>query len=334
MVDNKWIQKLPKIDLHCHLDGSIGIDMMRQLLISNELMIKEEHLKEALQVSEKCTSLTEYLRKFELPLRCLQTEQGLKSAMVSLLKDAAAENIKYIEIRFAPMLSVNDQLSCKKVIESVIMGLKEGERQYNIHASIIVCAMRHHLVEKNMEMLKIARELLDSGICALDLAGDETAYPTKKQRELFYMAKKYDMPFTIHSGECGNIGNVKEAIELGARRLGHGIALRKSEDLISICKQKGIGIEMCPSSNLQTKAVDNWSTYPLELFLKKELMATINTDNRTVSNTSITHELTLIYEKMYQNKETIIKLLKNAVEVSFAKDNIKEEILRSLQRAI
>lgn len=331
-MDKNWIKSLPKIDLHCHLDGSIGVDVVRKLLSSNELPAKDECLKNALQM--KYGSLTEYLKKFELPIRCLQTENGLKTAMINLLKNAAEENIKYLEVRFAPMFSVNDQLDCRKVIESVLDGLKEGKKEFNIHASVIVCAMRQHSVEKNIKMLAIAREYLNSGICALDLAGDESIYPTREQRELFNLAKAWDIPFTIHSGECGSIENVKEAIELGARRLGHGIALRKNDDLIKICRYKKIGIEMCPTSNFQTKAVDSWSTYPLQSFLEQKLLVTINTDNRTVSNTSMTEELMLTYENINKSKEIVIKLLQNAVEISFAEDNIKEELLRELKKAI
>ncbi|WP_069999004.1 adenosine deaminase [Cellulosilyticum sp. I15G10I2] len=333
MRNESWIQKLPKIDLHCHLDGSMGIEAVREQLARSEFLLPDDRLKDALQVSENCTSLTEYLKKFELPLKCLQTEKGLKAATLNLLKQAAAENIKYIEIRFAPLLSVNQTLDCRQVIESVVSGLQEGEKRYAVHGGIIVCAMRHHTAEKNIEMLKTARVLLGHGVCALDLAGDESAYPTQMQRELFYKAKQWDMPFTIHSGECGSVENVKEAIELGARRLGHGIALRKSEALIKLCRQKQIGIEMCPSSNLQTKAIDSWHDYPLELFLEKGLLATINTDNRTVSNTSITEELMLVYENMHYNKEVIINLLKNAAEVSFAKDHVKNELLSALHKA-
>lgn len=334
MKDIEWIRNLPKIDLHCHLDGSMDIETVRSLLGKEEQAIQDSELSERLQVSEDCTSLTEYLQKFELPLSCLQVEEGLKLATTRLLKQAADENVQYIEIRFAPMLSVHPDLSCKKVIESVVQGLKEGEKKYPARGGIIVCAMRHHSVEKNIEMLKVAREMLGYGVCALDLAGDESLYPTKLQRELFYMAKKWEMPFTIHSGECGSIENIEEAITLGASRLGHGIALKKSPALIEECRKRRIGIEMCPSSNKQTKAVSSWDEYPLELFLQNGLLATINTDNRTVSRTSITKELMIAYEMLHDDKESIMKLLKNAIEVSFAKADLKHEMLEKLNKVL
>lgn len=334
MKDMEWIKNLPKIDLHCHLDGSMDIETVRSLLGKGEGTIQDSELSEALQVSEDCTSLTEYLKKFEIPLSCLQTEKALKLATTRLLKQAADENVQYIEIRFAPMLSVYPDLSCKKVIESVVQGLAEGEEKYPVRGGIIVCAMRHHSVEKNIEMLKAAREMLGYGVCALDLAGDESVYPTKLQRELFFAAKKWEIPFTIHSGECGSIENIEEAIALGATRLGHGIALKKSRTLMEECRKKRIGIEMCPSSNKQTKAVNSLDEYPLELFLEKGLLATINTDNRTVSRTSVTKELMIAYEMLHHNKESIVKLLKNAIEVSFAKDDTKQGMLKNLNKVL
>ena len=334
MMDREWIKNLPKVDLHCHLDGSMDAMLVRSLLNSTELPLGDDELVKALQVSENCTSLTEYLTKFDLPLRCLQTEKGLKAAVINLLRLAAEENTRYIEIRFAPMLSVHPDLSCLKVIESVVAGLREGEKQYPVKGGIIVCAMRHHSVEKNIRMLSAARQMQGEGVCALDLAGDESAYPTKLQRELFICANKWEMPFTIHSGECGSVENIEEAINLGAKRLGHGIALQKSEALMEVGRKKRIGIEMCPSSNIQTKAVNSFQDYPLSLFLEKGLLATINTDNRIVSRTSMTQELMIASELLKDNKEVLVQLLKNGVEVSFAKDDVKEEMMKALNKAL
>lgn len=330
-MDIEWIKNLPKVDLHCHLDGSLGIKVIRQLLPKAELPVQDACLMKKLQMTQG--NLTQYLEKFNIPIQCLQTRKGLQLAVIHLMEDAAAENVKYIEIRFAPLLSVNKELDCRGVIESVLEGVKQGEKKYNIYGSVIVCAMRNHSVEKNIKMLTIAREYYNSGVCALDLAGDESKYITNEQKKLFLLAQKWEIPFTIHSGECGSIKNVKDAIELGARRLGHGIALQKDEKLIEICKDKQIGIELCPSSNFQTKAVNSWIDYPLKTFFEKGLLVSINTDNRTVSNTSIVKELRLVYENVSQNKDMIRRLLQNAVKVSFAKEEIKEEILREIQEA-
>lgn len=324
------LNKLIKLDLHCHLDGSLNIDSVLECLEAQGKSYERVELERKLKVEPDCTSLTEYLGKFDLPLQLLQTAEGLKRAAYELVRDASQENVKYMEVRFAPMLSVNDNLSCKKVLESVIDGLESAGKQYRVYASAIVCAMRHHSEEQNLEMLRMAREFLGHGVCALDLAGDESGFPTHLFRNVFGEARRLEMPFTIHSGECGSVENVREAIELGAKRMGHGIALQKSTQLQKKCAEKRIGIEMCPTSNLQTKAVQDLNSYPLEMFVKAGIPASINTDNRTVSGTTITQEMRLVMERLHQPEEVILQCTKNAIETAFADDAVKHELYKKI----
>lgn len=324
------LKNLIKLDLHCHLDGSLNVDSVLECFKEQGIDYEKTELERKLKVQPDCTSLTEYLEKFDLPLQLLQTSAGLRRATFELVRDASKENVKYIEVRFAPMLSVNGRLDCKKVIESVIDGLKEAEKQYGVYASVIVCAMRHHSIEENLKMLRVAREFLGHGVCALDLAGDESGFPTHLFREVFGEARRLDMPFTIHSGECGSVDNVREAIELGAKRMGHGIALQKRIELQMICRNKRIGIEMCPTSNLQTKAVEDLSFYPLEEFVKENIPVSINTDNRTVSGTTITQEIQLVMERLHQPEEVILQCTKNAIETAFADDAMKHELYQEM----
>lgn len=319
-----------RIELHCHLDGSLNVDFVQSHLSLQGIIINRKELEEKLKVRSDCTSLTEYLEKFDLPLLCLQTYDGLEQAAYELVMDAAKDDVAYIEVRFAPMLSTNKGLTCKEVIESVVCGLKKGERESGTYASAIVCAMRHHSLEQNMEMLKAAKPFVGNGVCALDLAGDESAFPTKLFRELFIQAKEWEIPFTIHSGECGSVDNIREAIELGAKRLGHGIALEKNSELRQLCKEKEIGIEMCPTSNLQTKAVDSLESYPLKQFLEEGLLVSVHTDNRTVSGTTMEQEEKLVKERLQISDEMWLECTKNAIQTAFASEEIKEELMRRM----
>ena len=245
------IKTIPKLELHCHLDGSLTKSMMERHL--GRTISQEE-----LTVSEDCTSLTEYLEKFDLPVQCLQDEKGLEDGAYTFVEEIAKERVEYMEVRFAPMLSVHEHLSCEKVIEAVRKGMERAKADFQVQYGIIVCAMRNHSPEQNLAMLKCAREFLGHGVCALDLAGDESAFPTAGFRDIFAEAKRLGMPFTIHSGETGNLENVREAYELGAGRIGHGIALQKDPDLMKAYAKAGIGVEMCPTSNFQTKAAAGW----------------------------------------------------------------------------
>ena len=233
------------------------------------------------------------------------------------MEEIAKEKVEYIEVRFAPMLSVHENLSCRQVIEAVRKGMERGKEDFQVRYEIIVCAMRNHSEEQNLAMLKCAREYLGEGVCALDLAGDESAYPTAQFRNIFQEAKRLGMPYTIHSGETGNLDNVREARELKAARIGHGIALKKDPELMKAYAKDGIGVEMCPTSNFQTKAVQTWQDYPLRQFLDAGIKVSVNTDNRTVSGTTMTQELTKVYEQYGRDEELIFTLLGNAADTAF-----------------
>ena len=319
-----------RIELHCHLDGSLNVDFVDTILRKQGINIERTELEEKLKVKPDCTSLTEYLEKFDLPLQCLQTKEALEQAAYELVMDAAKDDVAYIEVRFAPMLSTEKGLTCAEVIDSVVRGLKKGERESGTYAYAIVCAMRHHSLEQNLEMLKATKPFVGKGVCALDLAGDESAFPTSLFRELFLQAKEWQIPFTIHSGECGSVDNIREAIALGAKRLGHGIALEKSPELRQLCKEKGIGIEMCPTSNLQTKAVKGLDGYPLKQFLEEGLLVSVHTDNRTVSGTTMEREEKLVKEHLQISDEMWLQCTRNAIQTAFASDEIKEELMRRM----
>lgn len=315
------LRKLPKIELHCHLDGSLSREFFERRLGRE---VKETEL----QVEKDCRNLAEYLAKFRLPLECLKDAEAFREAGYDILRTMSGENVRYAEIRFAPLSSVSEELTVPRMLEALFEGLESGKRSYHIDYNVIVCAMRHESEEKNYAMFRAAREFLGAGVCAADLAGAEAQYPMSEFMELFGKVKKLGMPFTIHAGECGNAENIADAVRAGAARIGHGIAMQGKGDVQELVKSKGVGIEMCPISNLQTKAVKSPADYPLREFLDRELLVTLNTDNRTVSGTSLTRELEFIRETYGIRDEEIVRCMKNAVQVSFADDGLKERLYR------
>ena len=316
-MNREDIIKLPKLDLHCHLDGSLS-----KVFLENTL--GRSFTMEELSIDMDCKSLVEYLEKFDIPLEAMNSKENIKAATIDVMKSASIEGVRYIEIRFAPLLSISNSMNTRDVIEAVIEGLKEGRKLFNIYGNAICCAMTHHDIKDSMAMFKVAREYYGSGVAGLDLAGDEANHPIGEFEELFGFAKDLGMSFTIHAGEAGPKSNIEGAIEYGAKRIGHGIAMRNDERLLKLAKDKCIGIEMCPISNYQTKAVSRDEFYPYSDYLKRGILATINTDNRLVSNTSITNEILFLQNKSMINDEEILKGIKNAIEVSFASDDIKD----------
>lgn len=314
------IKTMPKIDLHCHLDGSMTLESVERIL-------GRKVEPEELEAGDRCQNLAEYLERFRLPLQCLQTAEGLRAVAKEFLLDVAKENTSYVEVRFAPLSAVHEQLNCRQVVEAVLEGLKDAEKQCGVPWNVIACAMRHQPQEDSLAMMKVCREYLGEGICAVDLAGDEAAYPMEGFRELFAQAKKLGFPFTIHAGECGRVENVLEAVECGASRVGHGIALRGHLAAQKVCAEKRIGIEMCPTSNLQTRAAEK-KNYPIREFMEAGLLVTLNTDNRTVSRTSMTDEMALVSQEYGITEEELEWFYRNAVEVSFADEQVKQSLLK------
>lgn len=315
------LKKLPKIELHCHLDGSLSREFIQERMGRS---VSEEELS----VTPECKSLTEYLEKFHLPGACIKDEAGLEGAGYDILKSMSRENICYAEIRFAPLLSVTERMGTEQVIASLLRGLEKGRKEFAVEYNVITCAMRHHSEEENYQMIKTARQFLGLGVCAADLAGAEAQYPMTEFMELFRKTRKLGMPFTIHAGECGNAQNILDAVEAGAGRIGHGIAMRGNPAIQRQVREAHVGVEMCPTSNLQTKAVKNGSEYPIREFMDAGIRVSVNTDNRTVSATSMTKELELIQERYGITDSDILRLMKSAVETAFADDDLKNRLYR------
>lgn len=322
MTEQEWKQ-IPKVELHCHLDGSLSRSFLEKQLGRT---VREEELS----VGMDCSSLVEYLEKFDLPCCCLRTEEGLEAAGYDLLQTMSMENVCYGEIRFAPLLSVTEEMDTEQVIAALLRGLERGRQQFGVEYNVITCAMRHHSEEENFRMLRTAREFLGAGVCAADLAGAEAQYPMTEFMELFRKTKKLGMPFTIHAGECGSVKNIADAVEAGAGRIGHGIAMRGKPQVQELVKNAGVGVEMCPVSNLQTKAVKNIEEYPIGEFLDAGLLVSVNTDNRTVSRTSLSRELELLQKNWGIQKEQICLLMKNGVQTAFAEDSVKDRLYRKI----
>ena len=323
MLEKDFLNR-PKIDLHCHLDGSLVLKSMSEIL-------GREVLEEEIQVSDNCTSLAEYLQKFDLPISCIQTEAGLKKSAKDFLLNLQKDHVKYIEARFAPFFSCGEGLSYRQVMESVLDGFKEASEECGILYQVIACNMRHLDEETNIRMMRECREFLGEGLCSIDLAGDEAGMPNALFGNLFAEAKRLDYPYTIHAGECGSVQSVLDAVEMGAKRIGHGIAMMGNLEVQKVLANKRVGVEMCPISNYQTKALQPEAVYPIREFAKTGVMVTVNTDNRTVSNTSITKEMEFLNERFGISEEELYCYQMNAVDVAFCDEVMKHEIWKALK---
>lgn len=335
MISNamaKQLTKLPKIELHCHLDGSVRLSTLKAYGIQEHILkadLSELELRSLAEVSEDCPSLADYLKRFDLPLKIMQTEEALTRITKELVEDASADGVKYIEIRFAPHLHQERGLTLNAIISAVIKGAKAGELSTGTRANIILCCMRHLPPSSSVALVEAGRPFLGQGVVALDLAGDEHNYPPEHHSEAFDLAKAYGYHITVHAGETGIVENIRKSVEkLHAQRIGHGVSLYKDPMLLEEIKASGIPLEMCPTSNLHTKAADSYEAHPLHEYLSKDVRVTLNTDNRTVSGITMTQE-TVNMLSSGLNEAQLQTLYMNAVDVIF--DSAEEKArLRAL----
>ncbi|WP_281699297.1 adenosine deaminase [Cetobacterium somerae] len=328
-------EKLPKIELHCHLDGSVRPETIIELAKIEGVDLPTsniEKIKNILIAPMECTSLNEYLERFQVPVAIMQSKESLKRVAYELMEDSAKENIKYIEIRFAPLLHTNKGLTSEDIIQSVLEGIKEGEKNYDIKGNLILSFLRHMPAETIYEVIEIGKKYLGQGVVAIDLCASEEKGFCEKFIKPFLLGKNYGYRVTIHAGETGIGENVFDAIQLlRAERIGHGIHIKNCKEAYELVKEKNIFLEMCPTSNVQTKAVNSFDAHPILDFHRDGIKVTINTDNRTVSNTTLTNECHVIKENFEIDLDTYKNIYFNSVDAAFTDCQTKEKLKNLLK---
>ncbi len=324
------------IDLHLHLDGSINPQDMPQLAKMSGVALgpeREERIRELLMVEPGCRSLAQYLEKFDLPLQVLQTEESMEFAVYRLLERMQCQGLCHVEIRFAPQLHREKGLTQEEAVRAAAAGLAQGTRDFGISAGLILCCMRGAgNREENLETVAVAERFLGKGVCAVDLAGNEAAYPTEAFAEAFDRARERRIPAVIHAGEAAGAESVRKALELGAIRIGHGIRAVEDPKLLEELKARNTFLELCFSSNLQTKAVDSPERYPLLELLERGIRATVNTDNVTVSATSLKQEYLLLQSRFSLSGSVLRQLALNAAEGAFVTEEERATLRERIER--
>lgn len=304
------------IDLHLHLDGSLTpAYVIRQAKKQGiELPVWEEkELEKYMTAPVDCQDLNEYLEKFDLPCSVMQTEDGLTDAAQDVCRQMKEQGLKYVEIRFAPQLHTKKDLTQEQIVKAVLKGLICDD---DFEAKVILCCMRRENNEQeNLETIHMAAKYLGKGVVAADLAGAEALFPTSSFEKVFQEAKKEGVPFTIHAGEADGPESIWTALKFGARRIGHGVRCLEDEELVTYLREKQIPLEVCPTSNFQTKAVKG--EYPLKKMLEKGLCVTLNTDNTTVSGTTLEKEYDIARNQLGLTEEEIRTLKENAEKSRF-----------------
>lgn len=327
------IKQLPKIDLHCHLDGSVSLQQVQRNLALLSEPLPETILKKLIVAPQQCENLTEYLQCFEMLKRSLSNQQLILLGVLDICRQASEEHLVYLELRFSPYHLSSEQFSMEEVVLAVIEAVQQAQQHYPVKVGIILCMMRSRSLQINQQVLQLSLKYR-AAICGVDLAGNEQKYPTKLYQILLNEVVQAGLPLTVHAGETGNPDNIRDAVQQGAKRIGHGIAAMQDEQLIQLLATKGVTLELCPVCNVQTRASHSWAAYPFATFFKEQqLHVTINTDNRTVSNTSLTREFLTLQEHFGLTVEEMKQLTLNSLAASFTSEQEKQRLARQITDA-
>lgn len=327
-------ERLPKTDLHVHLDGSLRLSTILDLAEQQGVELPadtREGLSKAMHLGERSGSLVEYLKAFEITLRVMQTADALYRIAYELAEDAARENVRYMEVRYSPMLHTKRGLRGVAVVEAVLAGLRDAYEEHGIESNVIVCGIRNISPEASLEMAQLAVAYKNRGVVGFDLAGAEYDYPPKHHKEAFQLIRHNNISTTIHAGEAYGPESIAQAIHVcGAHRIGHGCRLREDGDLLHYVNDHRVPLECCPSSNVQTGAVRDLQTHPLKLYHDLGLRVTINTDNRLITDTSVSRELWLCHSEMGLDASDIARVVLNGFKAAFLPFHIKQGYVRRI----
>ena len=328
------IQALPKAELHCHLDGSLRISTILELAENQGVKLpvqNESNLADLLFVENKVQNLEEYLQRFEITLSVMQTAESLQRCTYELIEDAAKENIRYIEIRYSPILHTKDGMTMNESVEAVKYGLEKGGEDFGIHSGIIICGIRNISPKISLQLAEVAVSYKDKGVVGFDLAGAEENFPAKDHMEAFYFILNNNLNVTIHAGEAFGPSSIHQAIHYcGAHRIGHGTRLRENEDLMNYVQDHRITLEVCLTSNWHTRSVPSLEEHPFKYYYDRDIRVTLNTDNRLMSDTTLTKEFHLAHELFNLSLHDFRQLTITAMKSSFLPHDKRKKMIRSI----
>lgn len=317
------------IDLHLHIDGSISMKTARKLAGMQGIAIptSSEELSRRMSVIAGCKSLLDYLDRFQLPCSLLHIREALYLCTYELLEELYDQGLKYAEIRFAPQKSCSEGLTQYEATEIVLRAMHDVP----MPCGLIVSMMRgddNH--DQNLETVEVARQFAKQGVVAVDLAGAESLFPTHTFSEEFATVHRSGVPLIIHAGEAAGAQSVREAIDAGAVRIGHGVRSLEDPEVVSMLVERGITLELCPTSNLNTGIFSSYTDYPLRKLMDAGVRVCINTDNMTVSSTTLQQEWQHMISTFHLTDCEIGQIVRNTIEASFAPKQLKEVLIRNV----
>ncbi len=337
-LTQRIIQRLPKTDIHCHLDGCLRPRTTLELADAQGVRLPTRRLPaltQLLQAGRRTRSLADYLKIFDLTLSVLQEKDALYRVAYELAEDAADENVRHLEVRYSPILHRKRGLKFTDIVDPVIQGLADAGRLNQLSTGVIICGIRSMNPRTSMELAELAVAYKGRGVLAFDLAGQEKDYPAKAHRAAFRLVLKENINSTVHAGEAFGPASIAQALHYcGAHRIGHGTRLREDADLMRYVNDHRIPLEVCLSSNVQTRTVRSIREHPFHFYFKQGLRVTLNTDSRLISATTVSKEVTLAARSFRLSPYEVKRILINGFKSSFLPYAQKARLLREVNLEI
>ena len=332
------IERLPKTDLHCHLDGCLRPRTILELADMQGVRLPTRNLAQLtriLEAGKRTRNLADYLKIFDYTLSVMQEREALYRVAWELVEDAAAEHVRHLEVRYSPILHRMKRLPYDQIVETVIKGLADSGKKHNVSTGVIICGIRSMDPRKSAALAELAVEYKHRGVLGFDLAGQEKDYPAKAHRAAFQIVIKNNVNSTVHGGEAFGPESIAQALHYcGAHRIGHGTRLIESPDLLAFVNDHRIPLEVCLTSNVQTRAVRSLKEHPFREYFRLGLRVTLNTDNRLMSGTTVSKELALASRTFRLNPYEMKRIIINGFKSSFLPYAQKARMLREVNLEI
>jgi adenosine deaminase len=331
------LARLPKAELHVHLDGSLRPSTMMDLADERRVDLPAD-TPEALaahMLAPRGGDLVAYLERFETTVALMQDADALERITYELVVDHATENVRWVEVRFCPALCTREGLRADEVLDAASAGLRRAEAEYAVRGALIVCALRSEPAAASLEMAELAVAYAGRGVCGFDLAGAEAGHPVLRHAEAFDRAAEAGLPITIHAGEAYGPDSIRQAIERGhASRIGHGTRLGQDPELLDEIRRRGIPLEVCLTSNVQTGVVARVADHPARDYLRRGVAVCVSTDNRLMSGVTLTGEYEHARDALGLTWRELVRVARAGFEHAFATEELKTDLLAAFDREV
>jgi adenosine deaminase len=334
-LSREWLRALPKAELHCHLDGSLRPATLLELAREYGKTVPgstPEAVASAMLVRD-ARDLEQYLEKFAVTLSVMQRAEALERIAYELVIDSAAEGVRYLEMRYAPVLCTREGLTNQAAVEAPLRGIRRATRETGTTARVIICGLRHLEPRVSIELAELAVANRAEGVVGFDLAGGERGHPARDHAAAFAFAQRHDLAVTVHAGEGDGADSVRQAVhECGADRIGHGTRLVEDAALEQYVNDRRIALEICLTSNVQTHAAQSYAAHPLRGYFDRGMNVTLATDNRMMSGVTLTDEYAHAAEHLGFTARELGRLALNGFESAFLPYEERRRLIDAARR--